>query len=240
MTGEVLNCYCMRRFLYPVACLFCFFSIFVSPSYAQLRTDSNTISTQVGNPSDTGINSTNPTSILDWDAKINSALELGYVYGTPYYQRMIQTISNGQYTAVKREGLAENTAPSGLYWCTNSIIDSYNLSGKDGLGDSEQGVVSMVAFWNSHDGYTYHDYLNGSHQSVLQAVKPSFAIFFESSPGVHTGYEHVAMVKSIQVDSSGNGEIQTYDSNSTVKISHYPVAGWSIKNTPYTVVGFGG
>lgn len=228
-----------------IACVACVFFITLShPVSAQQKTESNTVNTNVGNPSNSSSPNTSPpqdtTDVLAWDAKINASLELGYVYGTPYYQRMVQTITNGSYTAIKRQGLVENTAPQGLYWCTNSIIDSYNLSGKNGLGDGQQAVVSMVAFWNSHGGYTYYDYLNGSHSSVLKVVQPGFAIFFESSPGVHTGQEHVAMVKSIQVDSNGNGSIQTYDSNSPVRVSHYPVIGWSVKNTPYLLVGFGG
>lgn len=199
----------------------------------EYQTESNTVTTRVGNPQDK-----DAVGILNWMEQINNSLETG-LWGN--YNKMLANINNGSYQAVKRAGIEKNTSPNGLYWCTNIVIDSYNLAGKSGLGDNQQAVVSMVNFWKNALGYKYLDHLNGNHRDVLLNVLPGYAIFFEDVPGQFTEREHTAIIKTIDIDTNGNGEIETYDSNSGRKINIYPVDNWSVKNIPYSyLVGFGG
>ncbi len=155
------------------------------------------------------------------------------------YNKMIANITNGSYNATKRTGEFINTSPRGLYWCTNLVIDTYNLAGKSGLNDNHQAVISMRNFWKTSPGYIHLDYLNGNYQNILSAISPGFAIFFESQPGVFTGNEHVAIIKSKNIDSRGNGFVETYDANTNAKTQRYPVVNWDVKNQLYTLVGFG-
>ncbi len=209
-------------------------------------------SCQQGSP---GSRPADTSSILGWTENISSVLEIGpdiFIPNDPNpnqhntdYDRVVQIITNGTYTATRRTGELIDTSPRGLYWCTNLVIDSYNLAGKAGLGLNHQAVVNMNNFWKTssrdfNSGYIYLDYLNDNHQSVLSALNPGFAIFFESVPGVFTGNEHTAIIKDKHLDSNGNGWIETYDSNTNSKTHRYPIFGWNVKNQRYTLVGFGG
>lgn len=217
-------------------------TLIFAPTAMAETVKSNPVTTSVGNPptGPTGNSSGSDSEVLSWDQKINEALQVGSVWAG-YYNRMTTPISNGSYTTPSRQGLDQGTGPTGLYWCTNSVIDSYNLSGKKGLGLEHQAVVSMDAYWQTAPGYTYVSYLNSSDKKdSLSRVKPGYAIFFESSPGVHTSHEHVAIIKSININSRGDGTIETLDSNSSTKGGKYPVDQYIVKGTPYSLVGFGG
>jgi hypothetical protein len=213
------------------------FTIYYLPStsYAQTIT-SNPVTTLFGNAPEP-VNQIGIQEILRWTVPISNALETGSLWN--YYNRMQADISNNGYTATKRQGLNDGTTPTGLYWCTNLVIDSYNLAGKRGLVANHQAVVDMRKFWKTATGYKYVDY-SGNKQQAIQAITPGYAIFFEQNDGVASGAEHVAILKSIEVDNRGNGQIQTYDSNSSVKISQYPIRNWNIENTRYPTRGFGG
>lgn len=178
-------------------------------------------------------------SILDWNNKINAALQTGL--GT-YYNKMLTNIDNGGYSAVKRQGIVAGTGSNGLYWCTNSIIDSYNLAGLKGLGLNHQSVLNMRRFFaDQPSGYKYLDYRTGDHEDILKKVHPGYAMLMQSVFDHHTANgQHVNMIKTINIDSRGDGTITTYDSNSSSKGHTYPVDGWTITKTKYPVVGFGG
>lgn len=186
-----------------------------------------------------GLASSTPTSstnVLTWVEKINSVLEEGPLGD---FNKMIANITNGVYTAKKRTGEFINTTERGLYWCTNLVIDTYNLIGKTGLNDNHQAVISMRNFWKTTPGYIHLDYLNENHQSILSRVSPGYVVFFEQQPGVFTGNEHVAIVKTISIDSDGKGFLETYDANTNAKTQRYPIVNWDIKNQRYKLVAFG-
>ncbi|MBI2430787.1 MAG: hypothetical protein HYV39_02125 [Candidatus Levybacteria bacterium] len=193
------------------------------------------ISPTISPPSQSPLSET-AKKILDWTIKISNVLEEGPLGD---YNKMIANITNGSYNSTKRTGEFINTGPRGLYWCTNLVIDVYNLAGKSGLNDNHQAVVSMRNFWKTAPGYIHLDYLSGNHQNILSTIFPGFAIFFESQPGVFTGNEHVAIIKSKSLDSRGNGFIETYDANTNAKTQRYPVVNWDVKNQLYTLVAFG-
>lgn len=147
------------------------------------------------------------------------------------------------YKVVLRRG--GTIGPAWRYWCTDLIIDSYNLAlGKRIIGENLGSVQSQVAFWRSHgNGFLlahYSEDRQGSLQKLFTTA-PDFGepIFWESNEGVHNGFEHVGLIRSGFLDSHGNGEIDTYESNAWSKTGKYPIHNWVVKNVPYPVVGFG-
>jgi hypothetical protein len=187
-------------------------------------------------------------SVMEWAVKINEALERG---DDGYYNKMTADIEGCDYRAVQRQG---HDSPTEKYWCTNLVIDAYNLAGITGLNvDAGPGVVSgslpppghqqvitMANWWMTAPGYIYIDVRGGDRPAAMQNVRPGYAIFYESVFGEENGREHVALVSSISVDSKGNGEIATIDSNAESTEFTYRVVKGTVKDTPYPVIGFGG
>lgn len=210
-----------------------FFFLFLSPAPAfGYQTESRTVSTKVGNPP-VAADSATLSEIFDWDTKIVNSLKPG-LWG--YLNNLSVAITNNTYST----GAWAGTNEGNLYWCTYSIVDSFNLAGTKGLSKAgHAAVVTMRSFWKSSPpGYRYVDYQGSSQE--LNALAPGYAIFLERIPGVFTGGEHVAMIKTVSIDTRGNGFIETQDSNSSTRTHKYPVSGWSIMSTPYPVRGFGG
>jgi hypothetical protein len=202
------------------------------PVFAQ-QMESNTVSTRVGNPPVSTV--TDGGSILEWDTKIVNQLQPGAAWGLSFFNRLTENIGNGTYNTGTWAGSNDGT----VYWCTYSIVDSYNLAGITGLSKSAHGaVVNMRRFWQNAGGnYVYVP----ASATTIHHVHPSYAVFMEQVAGVHTGSEHVAMVKEISVDPvNGNGYIITQDSNSSAKTRKFPVYLGVVQNTPYPVRGFGG
>lgn len=215
---------------------FVVFFLLVIPALAAYKSESNTVTTKVGNPP---ISSESETDVLEWTGKLSNTLELGTNNGIVVgYNRRITPLTNGNYAATIREGRSVAT----IYWCTNLVIDAFNLAGIKGLEVAKhQAVVEMTRFWKKDPGYTYLDYTNGDKASILQQVKPGYAILFQVVPGQFGDVDHAAMVKSLTVDSRGNGNIETYDSNTDAKVTKYPIVNWIIKDVyvkTYTI-GFG-
>lgn len=173
--------------------------------------------------------------VLSWAVQITSKLTRG---GDGYLNKIAEAITNNGYSSATCPG----NCYANTYWCTYLIVDSYNLAGHKGLTrGAHAAVVTMRKWWYTEgikNGYIYIDY-PADNQSITQ-VKPGYAIFMETTAGVHTGGEHVNMVKSISLDERGNGEIVTYDSNSS-SISHtITIRNYVTSNTPYPIRGFGG
>ncbi len=184
------------------------------------------------------------SGVLGWAGQITNALEIG----TPStYNRMMANISNGTYSATKRSGQTElGIGSNGIYWCTFLVVDSYNLAGFGGMNVANQGaVVNMIGFWkNTPPRYKYLDYNNASDKiSILSQVKPGYAMLMQYTPGANDigALDHAAIVKSIDVDSRGNGKLYTLNSNFPTKdptrydIVRGTISGW----TSAPVVGFG-
>ena len=178
-------------------------------------------------------------SVLGWAQRITSALQIGNDNG---FDRLSAPISSNSYS----------TGTSEKYWCTYLVVDSFNLAGYSGLSKgSHGGVVYMIGFWKTNSNYVFLDYYNLSHQTVLGQVQPGYAIFFQDVPGMTTigNFDHAAIVKSLSVDSHGNGALETNDANLPTLVGttvRYPVVSWEIKGTlkevghpTYSVMGFG-
>lgn len=166
-------------------------------------------------------------AVIDWGTKINASL----VVGGSGYDKLTKDM-----TSECRPKDPHLQQKYGQYWCTILIIDSYALAGIPIAENA--GVVAMREWWKTAKGFKYVDYAKPGPQ--LKQVQPGFANLMESSAGVHTGHEHVNMIKTISVDEKGNGKITTIDANSGSKSHTYTVSGWDIKNTSYPVRGFGG
>ncbi len=173
------------------------------------------------------------TTVLQWTQKINDALQPGLPPSS--YNRMLADISNGSYAATKRQALDRGVSSTGIYWCTNIAIDSYNLAGAKGLGPNHQGVRGMLDFWKKTPGYIFIPYAG---IESLRQVKPGQAFFRINPPDYN--YDHVSIVKSITVNESGNGTIETLDSNSS-KSWDSTIANGRIVETYFLsrIVGFG-
>lgn len=213
---------------------------------------SNRVCTKVGNPTtpdpclipDQGIpipggvpsNLSGLAAILEWDSQIVNSLAPG-LWG--YLNRMLTNFSNNNYST----GTWPGTNEGSVYWCTYSIIDSYNLAGFPGLSKAAHAaVVNMRRFWRTEGvakyNMVYVDYQTDN--TSIANVKPGFAMFMETVDGVFTGKEHVNMIREISINAEGNGSFSTYDSNSSAKGKNYTVAGWRVLNPIYPVRGFGG
>lgn len=179
-------------------------------------------------------------NVAAWGRQLTNRLDIGQM-GT--YCRHVSVLTSSGYTSTTRQCLNNGVSNTGKYWCTNLAIDSENLAGRRGLTNSRhQAVVNMVAFWKSAGDRVYLDYGNASTASkktILSSVKPGCMMFQMSNPGVHTGSEHVAVIDSVSVDASGNGQVKTLDSNGSRKSYSFPISGYQIRNNFYKHVSFG-
>lgn len=177
-------------------------------------------------------------NIVAWANQISNNLTAGQICDG-WNCRQTNSISNGSYSAAIRQGYDNSLATSGRYWCTQLPIDSYNLAGKKGLNNSHAGIVGMIQFWKNTSGYKYLDYSGGSsRQQILNQLQPGCAMFQESKHGVHTGYEHAAIIKDVSIK-NGDGYIITYDANGPQKTSRYIIDNWQVINNFYSYVSFG-
>ena len=202
----------------------------VNVSAQESRSDSNEVRTRVGEPKEQG------GPVLEWGMLINETLEIG---NGSRYNKMVKTITNGNYTAPTSIGSSE----ANQYWCTFLVIDAFNLAGHSGLSRTagHGAVVGMARFWsNTPTGYVFVDYLNDNRR--IADVQPGYAVFWVTDRSLnHTGSEHTALVIEITTDSRGNGRLTTIDSNSYNKSNTYVISDWKIVNQPYNYTyGFGG
>lgn len=177
--------------------------------------------------------------IVYWSQQISDALERGSC--DLDYNRMVATITDGLYTAVTRTGeVCGGTGPDGWYWCTNLIIDSYNLSGVVGLNLNHQGVKNMLSFWQSDPNYSTIPYDINSGMSSLTQIKPGFTIFMISTGGSIS--DHADIIVDVNIDIRGDGFITTIDSNTPRKRWQLFVSSWQITQIPgfAPIWGFGG
>lgn len=140
------------------------------------------------------------------------------------------------------------------YYCTDLLIDSYNITLKNKvLGEDLGSVENMIAFFkkSSSQGFGLIHYRNATeHKQALEQLytgNVTFGnpIFFESVEGVHNGAEHVGMIRDIVLNTNqkgqytGDGYIDTYEANSSKTTFRYIISNWNITNVPYPVTGFG-
>ena len=149
---------------------------------------------------------------------------------------------------VRRRGVPGRTDPSNKlrYWCTDFVIDVFNLgSGKRLLSEGLGMVVYMQRFFaqqstNPQSGVGFLNYDKDHH--VLSQVKPGAAIFFlQTNDGQPHEAEHTGIVTSISIDNNGNGSIHTDEANNMGANPQYvyPVSNWNVENAPFPVRGFG-
>lgn len=216
-----------------------------NPLISKTNSKSSNVCTRVGSPtasSPCGSATTTASSIVEWDEKINQALERGAAWGLNLFNKLSTAITNGTYST----GTWAGANIGSVYWCTYSIVDSYNLAGFSGLIKGNQpgahnAVVNMRAFWKGPGAAKGFKYINyEQNHEALDSVHPGDAMFMELYAGQFTDNEHVALVKEIKVNERGDGEIITLESNSSAKTHNFPVDSWIIKKVPYPVRGFGG
>ena len=223
---------------------FFFSSSLVSATFAQTE-QSNCVITQIGNPpktqnqqlpagcGGTGVSGT-CGSVVDWDNKIVENLIPG-----------VQGLYNNLTTQIK-SNCASSTPPpwfENMYWCTYSVVDAYNIAGLKGMTTADDGgVVSMHKFFmQQQNGFVYVEYEKSTnHLAALQKVKPGYAMMLEAQYLVASGEEHVILVKSITIDSHGNGKIVVDQSNSGTPNGTFPIVNGEVITGWIPVAAFGG
>lgn len=188
------------------------------------------------------IQGTKAEKVEFWGDKILSKVEN---VGTMYCKH-VDTLNNDEgdkstYRSCANYGGVDS---NGTYWCTNLVIDATRLAGVKGLTNaSHQAVVNMIHYWKQAPDKVYLEYSQGNTEQkkqTLSTIHPGCAMFQITSPGTHTGREHVAIVKEVSYDeATGNGSIRTIDSNGTKKSYTFAIANNQIKNLFYPYASFG-
>lgn len=233
---------------------------------------SNCVITKVGNPTGVApvclTNGSNQNSnpvvgpcgpLLTWAQTVNDRLELGApdpstALHLRYYNKQMSNLFNCNYTALTRDGQAIHVNDliddriNHWYWCTYIVIDSFNLVGLKGGGGetldlTQADVRDLHIFMDSTPGFQFVDYRTDQ-KNALARVRPGYAFFVEACfKSYCQGGAHTGIIKSINVDTHGNGTIITLESNSTHKSHTWAVAEWEVINPDYAgrpLVGFGG
>lgn len=225
----------MKKILF-VTTLLAFLMFSAQSAFAESQTTSNTVQTKVGTTESSQLPQKSG-DILSWATQISNALETGF---DGAFDRMTASISNGNYTTAPAPG----SALSNIYWCTYLIADAFNLAGIGGLSRSKDAaVVNMIRSFKTTPSLRFLDYYNSAHSQILSQVKPGYAIFYQASPGSSAlgDLDHVAIIKTININQHGDGQIETVDANISGgrKTLSYTVDGWDIKWRTSPVVGFG-
>jgi hypothetical protein len=233
----------MKKYIFILAISVSLYFGIPQLTHAQLRTDSNNVTTRVGSPTVQAPDAGSLEAILSWAQRINDALEPAL---WDFRNKMMADICNtDNYCAHKRLGLSDSVNQltlDAIYWCTFIVVDSFNLAGNKGLTqESHLAVVNMIRFFKSTPGYFYLDYQHEDPITILSQVKPGYAYFLVTSPSLeHRGAEHTGLVKSIQIDKYGNGSLTTVESNASVPGRTYPIVNGQVLESHYPLRGFGG
>lgn len=242
--------------------------IFVPTSYAQtIYQSSQTLNVNIGNPptankSFVSVAQAITSNLSRCGAKGDSCGSLydqfnGHRRGTSGSMTLSSSVQSffPGYKVSLRLGLPE-LGPKWRYWCTDLIIDTYNIVfGKRIIGEEFGTVQSQVQFWKTENnnpknprGFSFAHY-STDHKGALLALNntgPGGPIFWESVEGFNNGLEHVGLIKDITLNKdpktgsfNGTGSITTYEANGGHTSWTYPIRGWQVKNVPFPVVGFG-
>lgn len=166
-------------------------------------------------------------SITYWADKISSSLkQFSESCGdTNLWNILTDVVTNGSFHSHNRTGSSCGLAPS-TYFCTDLVIDSYNLAGiknnfSEYSGHTSEGRPGMFDQWSSIPG------LSTRQDNDVRGLKPGDAIFwFEDDFGAH-----VDLISKISVDyQTGDGSITTTDSNMdrrsiTWDVNHFELQG---------------
>lgn len=233
---------------------------------------SNCVITKVGNPTGVApvcpTNSSNQNNnpvigpcgpLLAWAQTVSDHLELGapdpsIATNGRYHNRQMSNIYNCNYSALKRDGQANivnevvDERINHWYWCTYIVLDSFNLVGLKGIDGeildlTQADVRDLHIYMDSTAGFQFVDYRTDK-KNALAKVRPGYAFFVEACfKSYCAGGAHTGIIKSIDIDTRGNGSIITLESNSTVKSHTWAIAEWEVIGPDYAgrpLVGFGG
>jgi len=139
------------------------------------------------------------------------------------------------YCAMHRSGLCQHQAESQTYYCTDLVIDAYNLAGvKNNFSDY---VPYMISNWRSK-GWTV---LTQNNSASISQLKPGDVIFFMSNPNDQASGDHVAIISSVNVTcttSSGcSGTISILQANSNTTAWTFSVINGKFISTAHNVAG---
>jgi hypothetical protein len=163
-------------------------------------------------------------------SQISPHLQLCKMWDYGGFCRLVDTVNCNNINSTKRDGLTDPTR----YWCTNLVKDAVSMAygQPQSTFNLSESVVGQTSNWKSK-GWPYYSYFYGNHEQVLKTVKPGCAMFMMSTYEVHNGHEHVAVLKSVELDQYGNGTVRTLDANGPVKESQYQVHNWDFVPVSY-------
>lgn len=123
------------------------------------------------------------------------------------------------------------------YLCTQLVIDSYNLAGNK--NSFSTNTYFMEQAWEGKAGYRV---MKTNSQSSLSQLRSGDVIFMFATYSA-TSLKHVVVIKDVNIDSNGNGEIDILQSNSHTTSSYYPVSRWKVihyyRDDPNAILMFG-
>lgn len=163
-------------------------------------------------------------------SQISPHLQLCKMWNYGGYCRLVDTVNCNGIDSTNRTGLTDPTR----YWCTNLVKDAVSMAygQPQSTFNLSESVVGQTSNWKAK-GWPYYSYFYGNHEDVLKKVKPGCAMFMMSEYEVHNGHEHVAVLKSVDLDQYGNGTVRTLDANGPVKESQYQVHNWDFVPVSY-------
>lgn len=135
--------------------------------------------------------------------------------------------------------LDDSTDLEGYIYCSTLALDVFNISGIN-VPHNLLDVNNMIDYWKNTKGFNYIDYWTAKNsgsvqqeQAMLSQVKLGDAIWY-----ANTGYCgsvafcHTGIVYSVNINSNGDGIIETREANNTVTSIKLPVSSWYILNYP--------
>lgn len=222
------------------------FSLSTPSSVFAARSTSNCVVTDVGTPQgDVVLPPECPTvgtgvtgscgAVVKWADTLSTYLQEGGD-NTDGFDNLTQDVPSECGISTPKSSWSENQ-----YWCTYIVVDAYTLAGFEGMSSGALGgVESMRKFFAATPGYMYVDYAKSDHKTAIQSIGPGYAIFMQEVYQQQSDHNHVGIIEKVNVDESGNGKIETIESNASKIRKSYQVAGWEIIPISYPITGFGG
>lgn len=163
-------------------------------------------------------------SIIYWAQTLSNAVEAATPCPGPIYNRMQTSFRNNGYSSRKAPGSCDGYG--GSYYCTYLVGDAYHLAGANAPTGST--VASLVNNWTGA-GFSLVKTNN------MRNIAPGDAVFWTTAqfpPAVNNAYfKHTDLVYSVSINpTTGNGSMQTIDTNANVKIVKYNVINWAVQS----------
>lgn len=162
-----------------------------------------------------------------WASQLSSNLrtfDTSCSSGVYLYNVMTFAATNGSYTIHTRTGSACGLA-STTYFCTDFVIDSYNLAGINMPNLEYAG--DMFNWWRNQSGLSIkeeNDVTGLSSGDVIFWVDPNETRYYLK-------WKHVGIIKQIGLNDKGQLTLTTMDANLNHRINDFPIINNQVRGT---------